>query len=100
MSFQFNSLSWGAELEWPQEVVGLFEVRTNCDDFVDEVFNANDSVFAEFLFDNAVVGQRKSLSVSLSESSLVDEVSDGLGGGVTISNVRLNLSNHVDGGLV
>jgi hypothetical protein len=57
-------------------------------------------VLAEFFLDNFVVGNGNSASVNLTISSLVDEVSDGLSRWVTISNVRFNFSNHVDGGLV
>ena len=34
------------QLEWPQEVGHLLEVRANCEDLVQDVFNADDSVLA------------------------------------------------------
>jgi len=40
------------------------------------------------------------LSVDLAVSSLEDEFSDGFGGGVTIGDVGLNSSEHIDGGSV
>ena len=76
MSLFLKSSEWGSELHWPQEVVGLFEVWSTCDDFVDEVLNAVDSVFSELSSNNAVIGEWNSLSVDLSVSSLVDKLSD------------------------
>jgi hypothetical protein len=100
VSFLLESLSGRVKLEGPQEVVGFLEFRTASDNFVDQVFNTDDSVLAEFFLDNFVVGNGNSASVNLTISSLVDEVSDGLSRWITISNVRFNFSNHVDGGLV
>jgi len=40
VSLLLESSQWGAELEWPQEVVGLLEVWSNGHDLVDEVLVA------------------------------------------------------------
>ena len=37
---------WGVQLEGPQEVGSLLEVGSACEDFVDQVLNANDVVFS------------------------------------------------------
>ncbi len=37
------------QLEWPEEVVGLLEIRTNRHYLVNQVLNANDPVFAKAL---------------------------------------------------
>ena len=100
MSLLFESFSWGVELEWPEEVVSNLEVSSACGDLVDEVLNTNNSGLSEFGINDFVVSKRDSALVDLSISSLVDKIGDGLLVGVTISNVWLNLSNHVDGGLV
>ncbi len=42
--------SSSAELEGPQEVVGLLEVSPHREDFVDEVLHADDAVFAQDLY--------------------------------------------------
>ena len=39
-----------AQLERPQEVVCLLEVRANSDNLVDQVFNTDDPVFTQNLF--------------------------------------------------
>ena len=88
------------ELEGPQEVVGLLEVRADGDDLVDEVLNSGDAGVLELLFDDDVVGKRDSLAVELAETALVDELADGGDGRVAVSDVRLDSSEHVDGGLV
>ena len=92
--------SWGSQLEWPQEVVGLLEVWTNSPDLVDQVLNANNSVLAQHLLDGCVTGQRNSLLVNLAVASLEDQLSDCLSGWVTEGNVWLNSSQKVDCRLV
>ena len=67
-----------AELERPQEVVGLTEVRTDSVDLVNEVLHAHNAVLAEALLDNGVVDERKALLVDLTETTLVDKVADRL----------------------
>merc|ERR1719267_164143 len=63
-----------AELEWPQEVVGLTEVGTHSVDLVHEILHAVDAVLAEALLNNRIVVEGKALLVDLAESTLVDEV--------------------------
>ena len=69
VSFLWESSSWGSELEWPQEVVGFLEVGTNSGDLVDQILHWDDSVLAQNLFDDCVVGDGDSLLVYLTETS-------------------------------
>ena len=62
-----------------------------------QIFHADDAEFAKVLFDDLVIGERDPLLVNLSISTLVDEVADGLHGGVTIGNVGLNDFKHFGG---
>lgn len=78
---------------------GLLEVWAGCDDFMDEIFNGENSVLAEVLLDDFVVGQRDSLLVDLSVTSLVDEFADGLEVGLAVCDVWLDDLQHVCGGL-
>jgi len=71
------------ELEWPEEVVGFLEVRSNSDEFVDEILQAVDSLGSESFLNDGVISQRDSLSVNLSETSLKKELLDGLSGGIS-----------------
>lgn len=117
MSLGGEALSWWVQFEWPreevpinkgkirnqklpEEVVGLLEVWTGGGNFVDEIFEADDALFAEALFNDFIVGQWNSLSVDLAETSLVDQSSDGLCGWVSVGDVRLDFSEHVSGSLV
>ena len=100
VSFLLESTEWGRQLEWPEEVVGLLELGSAGHDLVDEVLNAVDAVGSELAGDNAVVGEGDSGSVDLTISSLVDKVGDGVTGGVSVSDERLDHSEHVPGGLV
>ena len=88
------------ELEGPEEVVGFLEVRTDSGDFVDEVFNTDDTVLAKSLFDDRVVMNRDTLTVDLGKSTLVDQFTDGLQVGRTVGDIRLNQLKHLRGSLV
>lgn len=72
-----------AQLERPQKVGSLLEGRADRGDFVDEVLDALDAVFAEGLLDDFVGGDGDALAVDLGEAALVDEFADGLEVGVS-----------------
>jgi len=84
-----------AELERPHEVVGFLEVRSDSVELVDQVFNADDLLLSENLFDDFVGSDGNSLLVDLTETSLVDQVRDGVSGGISESDVRFDLLDHV-----
>jgi len=100
VSFLLKPFLGRVELEGPEEVVRFLEVGAAVDDLVNKVLHGGNAVLAKGVFDDCVVGEGDSLAVALAEASLVDEVSDRLLGGVAISHVGFNLSNHVDGRLV
>ena len=95
-----TSTGWG-KLEGPEEVVGLLEVGTNVVDLVDEVLNADDVLLlAKGVGNDVVVGERNALSINLAVATLVDELADGVTAGITVSDIWLNATEHVDGSLV
>mmetsp|Transcript_60618 Transcript_60618/g.69214 ORF Transcript_60618/g.69214 Transcript_60618/m.69214 type:complete len:220 (-) Transcript_60618:34-693(-) len=100
MSLVGVSSSGSAQFEWPQEVVSFLEVRSTGENFVDQIFNADDTVLAQNFFDDTVVGEGESLSVELTVTSLVDQISDGLEGRITVSDIGLDLTQHVYGSTV
>lgn len=100
MSLVVETALGGSELERPKEVISFFEVRTNGDEFVDEVFNPDDVVLSEGLGNDFVGGKGDSLLVDSSETSLVDQIRDSLSGGITESDERFDLLEHVQGGSV
>jgi len=82
-----ETTSWVRELEGPEEVVGLLEVWTNSVDFVNEIFNTDNTVFTEFLSNDSIVSDWDSLLVNLSETTLVDKFTNGLKVWSTVGNV-------------
>jgi len=88
------------ELEGPEEVGGFLEVRTNSSNLMDKVFNTDNVVLAERLFNDRVVVDRNTLLVNLGISTLVDQLTDGLQVGITVGNVRLDQLEHLRGSLV
>lgn len=89
-----ESTSRITELEWPQEVVCLLEVWTDCEDFVDQILYTDDTIFAERSFNDSIIGKSNALLVDLSISTLVDEFSYGLQVWVTIGDVWLDDGQH------
>jgi len=90
----------GGQLERPEEVVGLLEVRPAGVDLMYQVLHADDVMLAQREVDDLVVSQRKSLLVDLAMTTLVQQLFDGLQGGSAIGNVRFHQTEHVAGGLV
>jgi len=70
-------------------------VRAGSDDLVNNILDRDDSIFAQIFFDDDVIGQRNSLFVDLSISSLVDQLPDGLEVGFPIGDVRLDKQEHL-----
>jgi len=87
------------KLEVPKEVVGDFKVRSDGEDFVDEILDANDAEFAQSLFDD-FVGEGASTSLELAVSAFVNEFANGFEIGVSPSDVRVGDSQHAQSRLV
>lgn len=88
-----------AELEGPKEVGGLLEVGADSDDLVNEILHADDTVLAEALLDDGIVGQGNALLVDLAVPALVDELLHALEVGVTVGNPGLDDLDHLSGSL-
>ncbi len=58
------------KLERPQEIGCLFEVWSDCVDLVYQVLHTYHAVFSEIVFDDLVVGQRKTLFIDLAIATL------------------------------
>jgi hypothetical protein len=94
-----ESTGWVAELEWPEEVGSLLEVGADGEDLVDQILNADDTVFAETCLDDSVISESNTLLLNLSVTALVDQLTDSLEVGVTIGNPWLDNLEHLEGGL-
>ena len=90
-----------AELKRPEEVAGLFEVGADGENFMNEVFHAHDTVFAQVFLHDSIVCQSNTLWVAVTRrfdlpvSPLVDEFANALQVRVAISYERLNDSQHL-----
>jgi len=91
--------SWVGELERPQEVACLLEIRANGVDLVDQVFHADNAVATKGLLDYGIVGKWDALLVDLAISTLVDQLANRLQVGIAVCNKWLNNAKHLDGGL-
>jgi hypothetical protein len=87
-----------AQLERPEEVTRLFEVRSDGGDLVDQVFHTDDAELAQGILDQLVVSEGDALLVDLAISALVDEFTDGLEVRVPVSDVWVNDGEHLLGG--
>jgi len=87
------------KLKVPQEIVGDFEVRSDGEDFVDQVFDADDAELAQPLLDDVVV-EGASSALQFSVSALVDEFFDRLEVGITPGDVRVSDTQHAQRRLV
>lgn len=87
------------QLKGPKELIGLLEVRSNSVDFVNDVFDRDDTKLAQVLFNDAIVGKGDSLPVDLGVTSLVDELTNSLEIGFTVCDVWLNQLEHLLGSL-
>ncbi|NAV55483.1 hypothetical protein FGF86_23460 [Salmonella sp. zj-f77] len=67
---------------------------------MNKIFNASDTELTEGLFNDGVIGKGDSLTVNLSETSLVDELRDGVSGGITESDEGKDSLDHVQRSLV
>lgn len=89
-----ESTSGIGQLERPQEVVRLFEVRSNGEDLVDQVLHADNTILSKTLLNELVVGERNALLVDFAVASLVDELTDRFEVGITVSNERVDDREH------
>ncbi len=89
-----KSSRWIAQLERPQKITGLLEVRAYSQDLMDQVLHTHNSIFTQVLLDDLVVGEGNTLLVDLAVATLVDEVADSLEGGVAIGDVRFDDFEH------
>ena len=72
------------ELERPEEIVCFLEMRTNCENLVDQVFNADNVVLAKTFLDKGVICDWDSLFVNFHKATFVDQLANTLQVWVTI----------------
>jgi len=90
----------GGELEGPQEFVHIFEVGTNSEDFMDDIFNANDAKLFQILLYEFVIGESDPLASNFNEAPLVDELPNSLKIRVSPSDVGIHELQHLKDGTI
>ena len=76
----------------------MFEVGTDSEDLMNQILHADNAILAEICLNESVVSESDALLVNLAITPLVDELSDGLEVGVSISNPGLDNLEHLEGG--
>mmetsp|Transcript_62838 Transcript_62838/g.159081 ORF Transcript_62838/g.159081 Transcript_62838/m.159081 type:complete len:252 (+) Transcript_62838:122-877(+) len=90
----------GGELEGPEEVRGLLEMRADGVDLMDQVLHTINAMTAKFIGYDGIVRDRDALLVHLGKAPLVNELADGLQSGVAISHIGLHELKHLQDGFV
>ena len=90
-----ETTGWVAELERPQEVAYLFEVGSDGEDFMNQIFHTNDAVLAKRFLNDRVVCKRDALFVNLAIPALIDEFTDALEIWIAVSNVWFDNGKHL-----
>ena len=62
---------------------------------MDQIFHTDNAEFSKIIFNDLIVGKWDSLLVDLSVSTLVDELTDGFDGGISIGNPGLYNFEHL-----
>ena len=88
------------QLEGPQELVDNLEFGSNSDELVDDIFNAENTVFTQSLLNDAVVSDGQALAVDLSKAALVNQFANSLKVRSTVSDVGLDKLQHLESGAV
>lgn len=77
----------------------MLEVWSNSVDLVNYVFHADNAILAKLLLNDGVVSESNALLVDLSIAALVNELTDGLEIGITVSNEWFDNLQHLKSGL-
>jgi len=94
------SATGSVQLEGPEEVGGILEVLANGEDFMNEIFNTDDSSAAKNLLNEFVRDDGFTTEIVLGKTALVDQLTDTLQIWVTPGDVGLANTQHVDSGLI
>jgi len=100
LEFPYSPATSGVgELEWPEEVGRLLEIRTGGEDFVNKIFNRDDVVLAERLLNHTVVREGDTLLVDLAVAAFIDKLADSLQVWLAIGDIWLHQAQHLFGSL-
>ena len=87
------------QFERPQKIARLLEIRSHSHNLMHQILHTDDTIIAQLLLDDGVVGESDTLLIDFAVAALIDEVADGFDGGVAVGDVRFDDLEHFGGGL-
>ena len=93
-----ESTSRIAQLERPQKVTSLLEIRPHSNNLMNQILHTDDAKFTQLLLDDLVIGEWYTLLVDLSVAALINEVADGFDTRVAVGDVGFDYFEHFGGG--
>ena len=84
------------QLERPQEVACLLKIWAHGVNLMDQVLHTDNTVLAQVVLDDLVVGERDALLFDLAISTLVDQLTHSLEIGIAVSDIGLDNLEHFE----
>merc|ERR1719424_479579 len=100
MTLALEATPWCGELEWPEKVGDLLEMRSHSVNLVDDILHAVDAKLPELRRDDLVIVERDAALVHLAKAALVDELTHSLERRIAICDIWLHCLQHLKDGLV
>jgi hypothetical protein len=91
---------WVTQFKGPKKVADLLKMVTDCVNLMDDVFNADNAMLAQMLFDDIIVIDGQSLTLDFDVASFVNQLSHGFEVGRSVCHIGLDDLEHFFGGLV
>ena len=82
------------QLERPQKVIGLLEIRADCENLMNQIFHTLNAVFPKGIRNEGIVGERDSGPVNFAVATFVDEMADGFKVRLAIGDIGLDDLEH------
>lgn len=76
--------------EWQQQTANMFEIVRNGEQIMNDVLNANASMFAQMVFNQFIWIDCCAFAIDSEETMFEDQIANGLNGWIAIHNVRFN----------
>ena len=77
VGFLAPSTIGSVQFEGPQHVRNIFEIVANSENFVDHIFNTNDSMTTQIGFNKFVRSNGSPFAINFKEASLVNQFTNG-----------------------
>jgi hypothetical protein len=82
------------QLEGPQKVVGLLEIGSHCEYFMNQILHTLDTIFTQGIGNERIVCERDSGTINFPVATFVDEVADRFEVGFAVCDVGLDDLQH------